>query len=226
MKIAIKVGGSVFCPNETPDVNFVKKLSNKIQELSKQHTILVIVGGGKLARKMIEDKKKTCSDKNQLDMEGINASRSNANVLINEMGKDVFSGIPKNENEAFGAIKNSKIVVLGGFRPGQTTDAVTLQTAKIVGCDLVIIGTDVKGVYDKDPKSNKEAVLLSDIDSAKLLEMTKSEGMEPGKRIIVDPIAAEIIHKDGIKTYVLDIRDMDNLENAINGDNFLGTIID
>lgn len=226
MRIAIKVGGSVFYPDEKPDINFIKELSRKIIELSRKHTMLVIVGGGKLARKMIMDEKKKSSSKDQLDMVGIVASRFNALVLLKELGKMAYADIPKNEKEVSDAIKLGKIVVIGGFRPGQTTDAVTLQSAKAVGCELVIIGTDVNGVYNKDPKIGKDATLIKSIDSSALLEMTKSIGLEPGEKIIVDPVAAEIIHKERIKTFVLNIRNLDNLQKAINGEKFLGTKIE
>lgn len=225
MKIAVKVGGSVFSASEKPDDRFVKRLSEALLELSEEHKLLVVVGGGRLARKMIQDTRPLTSSKKKLHFVGIMASRVNASVLVLALGENVFSGIPKNVKEVKDAFSEGKIVVTGGFKPGQTTDAVTLQSAEALGADLVIIGTDVKGVYDKDPKKFRDARLLKRIEASKLREMVESEGMEPGKKTIVDPIAAKIVEKRGMKTFVLDVRDLDNLKKAIAGEDFEGTVI-
>jgi len=175
-------------------------------------------------------------------------------VLMLAIGENVFKGIPKDEKEvkaAFsegkivvsggfrqgqtnGALKDEKqaktafsggkIVVTGGFRPGQTTDAVTLQAARAIGADLVIKGTDVKGVYDKDPKKHPDAELFREIGRKELARMSKGP-VEPGKNTVIDPVAAGIILEAGIKTLVVDIRDLENLKRAVSGKPFEGTTI-
>jgi uridylate kinase len=225
MKIAIKVGGSIFCPDGKPDKAFAAKFAAALLELSKRHRLLVVVGGGRLARILIEKAGQSVKSESQLHTLGIVASRVNALALIYQLGENVYRGVPKNEEEVRKAFASGKIVVTGGFRPGQTTDAVTLQSAEAIGADLVIKGTDVKGVFDRDPKKHKDAKFLQKIGASYLLRMSEKAGLEPGKNTIFDPVAARIIEKRGIRTIVLDIRDFPNLMKAAEGKPFTGTTI-
>jgi uridylate kinase len=176
---------------------------------------------------MIQDEK--AQDKavsvDELHSIGIEAARMNASALITELGDKAFLEVPKDEDEAKAAFSHGRIVVVGGFRPGQTTDAVTVQSAEAIGADLIIIGTDVKGVYDKDPNKHEDARFIPEISALDLREMVEAAGLEPGKNTIVDPVAARLIEKIGTRAVVLDVRDMDNLKKAIKGDGFEGTSI-
>ncbi len=226
MIITLKVGGSVLCPTESPDMDFISGLAATLKGLSSEHRMVVVVGGGRLARKMIEDERKRGESSDDiLHNIGIEASRMNAKTLIEALGDAAFSGIPKDEGGVREAFKKGKIVVLGGFRPGQTTDAVALQSAEAVGADLVIIGTDVKGVYDRDPKKHSDAAFISLISVSELKDMAETGSVSPGAKTIIDPVAVAVIEKTGLKCIVLDIRDMENLENAVEGRDFKGTVI-
>lgn len=227
MTIAIKVGGSVFCPSDKPDPVFLRKLSAVLSEISGKHRLLVVVGGGRLARNMIKEAKNRGKEAtaDELHSIGINAARMNASVLIEELGDMAFQEVPKDAGEVKAAFSKGGIVVVGGFRPGQTTDAVTVQSAVAINADLIIIGTDVKGVYDKDPKKHEDARFIPEITGTELRKMVERAGMEPGKSTIVDPVAARLIEKIHTKALVLDIRDTENLRKAIEGDGFVGTTI-
>jgi len=226
MMIAIKVGGSVLCPGEVPDAGFVSRMAATLKRLSARHRLIVVVGGGRLARNMIEDARKAGATKDEeLHKLGIEASRKNAQALIDALGELAHAGIPESEQEVRKASKSGKIVVLGGFRPGQTTDAVAAQSADAAGADLVIIGTDVKGVYSEDPKKNPKALFISEISPEELLDMVETGTVKPGAKTVVDPVAAKVIMRSGIRAVVLDIRDMGNLESAIEGREFTGTVI-
>ncbi|UCD03268.1 MAG: UMP kinase [Candidatus Aenigmatarchaeota archaeon] len=226
MKIALKVGGSVFCPTESPDMEFVGKLSKVLLDLKKEHDIAVIVGGGRLARKMMEEARAIGIESDEeLHQLGIEAARKNASVLVKALGGGAFPDVPRNEEEVRHALESGKIVAVGGFRLGQTTDAVTLQSAEAIGADLVIIGTDVKGVYDKDPKRHKDARFISYISASELLDLVDTESVEPGAKTIIDPVAVRIMIKTGMRTAVLDITNLDNLRKAVLGTEFEGTLV-
>jgi uridylate kinase len=200
MIVAIKIGGSVFCPGEEPDAGFVRELASTLLLLSSNHRIIVVVGGGRLARKLIIDARKR--------------------------GKpSAYGHVPVDVDEVRRAFGQSRIVVVGGFRPGQTTDAVTVQSALAVGADMVVIGTDVKGVYDKDPKRHEDARFIREMTSQELVRIVGSGSVEPGKNTVVDRVAAELIMKSGKKAVVLGIRDLKNLVKAIDGGDFEGTIV-
>ncbi len=224
MIIAIKVGGSVFCPGDEPDQGFVRKLAATLLGLSASHGLLVVVGGGRLARKMMRDAAEGATA-DELHSIGIQAARMNAAALVKELGDKAFHQIPKDVAEVKDAFSAEKIVVAGGFRPGQTTDAVTAQSAEAIGADLMIIGTDVRGVYDKDPKRHDDARFMPRVSPPQLRRMVETGSVEPGESTIVDPVAARLIEENGTKTIVLDIRNLDNLGKAIEGADFDGTLV-
>jgi uridylate kinase len=225
MKVVIKVGGSVLCPDDEPDMQFVSALSGVLAELSARHDMAVVVGGGRRARRMISEARRRTSLDDDLHEVGIKASRMNATALLSELGNNASPGIPRDAGEAEKFFEPGKILVSGGFRPGQTTDAAAAEIAKAIGADLLVIGTDVKGVYDRDPKTSEDAKLFREIAIGKLLEMVDEGGVSPGKKTIVDPVAAGIIRETGLKAVVLAISDLENLKNAIEGRDFTGTTV-
>lgn len=225
MNIAIKVGGSVFCPGDEPDHGYVHELARTLICLSSSHRILVVVGGGRLARKMIKEAREQGKSVDEQHSMGIKASRMNASALIDELGGNASPEVPVDVGGVSEAFGRNRIVVAGGFKPGQTTDAVTVQSAIAIGAGIIIIGTDVKGVYDKEPKGNEDARFLPEIKSSELLRIVDSASVEPGKSTIVDHVAAELIKKSGKRTIALDISDLDNLKKAIDGTDFEGTLI-
>jgi uridylate kinase len=226
MIIALKVGGSVFCPTDKPDTFFAVRLADKLRKLAMNHRLVVTVGGGKLARKMIESaKKKGVKSTEKLHKIGIEASRKNARYLVDILNGAVHPYVPESEEDVKKAFAEGKIVVTGGFRPGQTTDTAAMQSALAVGAELLVIGTDVKGVYTKDPKKYSDAIFISEMSPEDLIDMAGTGAVKPGTKIVVDPVAAKLIAENAVKVAVVDIRDLDNLESLISGGEFEGTVI-
>ena len=58
-----------------------------------------------------------------------------------------------------------------------------------------------------------------------LLQITGEEPLQPGESAAVDPIAVKWAISSGIRIAVLDGRDIENLENAIEGKEFSGTLV-
>lgn len=228
MKVAIKVGGSVFCPQSKPDPVFVGRLAKKLILLSAKHKLLVVVGGGKRAREKIQDAKYDGKTDEELHSIGIQAARENASDLVQQLRDLAYQGVPKSVEEVRPAFRKARIVVVGGFTPGQTTDAVTVQSAKAIGADIIIIGTDVKGVFASDPHKHPHAKFKPRISVSELRKLVEKGGVRPGQSTIVDPVAAALIEKilkPGKRVVVLDIHDLANMEDAIYGREFVGTEI-
>ena len=133
MRVVIKAGGSVFCPGDRPDEGFVNGLSKALLGLSVKHRLAVVVGGGMLARKMIGEASARTGSEEELHAVGVRASRMNASALISALGDRAFPEIPEDAAQASKGFKTGKIVVSGGFEPGQTTDAVAVRIAEAVG---------------------------------------------------------------------------------------------
>ena len=226
MRIVLDIGGSVLCPEGIPDVNYIKKLSKFVIDLKrKKHRIIIVTGGGKIAKGYIKATRVFKPKEDLLDFIGILGTRMNAMVLIAALGKHAYDRVVRSKDGLEHGIKSGKIVVMGGTVARQTTDAVSIAAAKIFNADLILIGTDVKGIYDKDPNKHRNAKMLKSISAKKLYEVVKVKKHRAGPLTIMDPVAAKLLDYTKIKIIVLDGKDFSNMKKAIYGKKFAGTVI-
>ena len=115
---------------------------------------------------------------------------------------------------------------MGGTHPGHTTDAVAVMLGEFVRADKFINATSVDGVYTADPKIDKNAKKLDKLTPDELIEITLQSVSQAGPHIVIDPLAARVIKRSNITTYILDGRDLTALENAIIGKPFNGSIVE
>ncbi|MFQ5815579.1 MAG: UMP kinase, partial [Candidatus Hydrothermarchaeaceae archaeon] len=179
-----------------------------------------VVGGGRLAREYIEYARSLGGSEEFCDELGISATRMNALLLKAALGDhatEVASGYE-------GACASKRIFLMGGVKPGQTTDAVAARLAALCKADLFVNATNVDGVYDSDPRRNPGAKMYESMSYDELLELV-SVGHTAGISTVMDPGAAHLIRARKIRTIVLDGRDLDNLRMGIKGEEFKGTTI-
>ena len=222
--VVISIGGSVLVPNED-DVDYMKSLAALLKNVSATHKLYIVTGGGKVARYYISFGRALGSDEHYLDLLGIEVTRLNARLLIAALGDCAYPKPAVDFEEASKAGKNHEIVVMGGTEPGHTTDAVSAMLAEKVNAIRLVNATSVDGVYDSDPKKNPDAKKFKEMTYEKLLELTaESKGMA-GPTVIFDPKGAELIAKAEIPLFVCHGRDLAALKNAIQGEEFQGTIV-
>ena len=219
--IIISLGGSVII-HEDSDITFFKKLVNLLKKLSLKYKILIVIGGGKIARKYIVLGRELGLNEEILDDFGIRITRINARFLasiIEISNKE----IPSTTTEA---IKIEKpIVVMGGTTPGHSTDLVGAELAEKSGADRFIIATNVDGIYDKDPNKYDDATQLKEITVKELIKKYGTKWNAAGSNIVIDGPALEVINKIKIPTFIVNGTRLDQLEKAITNQNFEGTRI-
>ena len=226
MRIVFDIGGSIICPDGSPDINFVKKLSNFLINMKKKHRIIVVTGGGKVAKSYIKSTRLFKPSETLLDNIGILGTRMNALVLMAALGKHAHGKIVRNKEELEHGISSGKIVIMGGTVPGQTTDAVSVAAAQLFRADMIIIGTNVKGVYDKDPNKHKNAKMLKKISPKDLHCMVNVKKHTAGPLTVMDSVAARLLERSKIMALVLDGRNILNMKKAVERKKFAGTIIE
>jgi len=226
MRIVFAIGGSIICPKGLPDIKYLKKLSKFLKDLNKENEIIVVAGGGKMTKDYIRTTRKLKTSETLLDEMGILGTRMNALTVIAALGDKAYPKVIKNKEELEHAIRTKKIVVMGGTKPGQTTDAVAVAAAKLLSADLLIIASDVKGVYDKDPKKYKKAKLIPKISAKEVYEMVKVKKHTAGPVGVLDQVAAKLLMQNKMRAFFLDGRDIKNMKNAIQNKKFEGTIIE
>lgn len=225
MRVTIGLGGSVFAAEDL-DVEFLQEAAGVFRELRSQgHEILVVVGGGKSARKYIEAARELGGSDKDCDEIGISVTRLNARLLIKALG-DLAEPRPVETFErAIRAMLKKKIPVMGGTFPGQTTDAVAAGLANSSMSELLIFFVDVGGIYTSDPKRHPEAGKLETIEASELVKLAQDVKMKPGVTAIVDPIAAKLIQRSRLRTLVLGREELRQLPTIIRGGEHSGTTV-
>jgi uridylate kinase len=223
MKAVIRIGGSVIA--SPPSSSLIRKYSTIIQNLAKKDDqLVVIVGGGTLAREFIDLAKKAGLSEPEQDETAISISRVIAKILAMHIGGLVWKTIPTSIEEALTILQKKGIVIMGGLRPGMTTDTVAAMIALEIDANLIVKATDQDGVYNKDPKKYQDAIKLDDLSFDELDMLLKENKHKAGIHQIIDPEALNILKKSHIKTIIVNGFKPENIEAAINGEK-IGTII-
>lgn len=221
MKIVISLGGSLIIPNNI-DYDFLAKFKKTIKKF-KKHKIIIVTGGGKIARIYIEALKKQGLNNKIQSLIGIKTTKLNAMLLSNFLNTHIL--IPDSIITLKKLLKKHNIVVCGalGYKPNMTSDGTAADIAGALKADLFINMTNVSGLYNKDPRKFKNAKFIPKISFKDFLKVTKKIKFKAGQHFVLDQTAARIITKHKTKTIIL--KSIGNLENCIKGKKFTGTII-
>jgi len=226
LRITICIGGSVLAP-DGPDGKFVKKLAEVLRKLKEDgHEISLVVGGGKPARMYIEEGRKLLLPSSKLDELGILITRLNARFLGLALGEICEQKPIETVEEATIVLASGKIPIMGGTTPGQTTDAVAATLASSVGSELLIFISNVDGIYDKDPKLYPDAKKIKVMKTADLMNLFGKIKFLPGMNVIIDPVAAKLIHLHRLKCVVLGKEEIEKLPDILAGNPHSGTVIE
>jgi uridylate kinase len=224
MRIVIRIGGSVVA---TPvDTQLISEYAKILKSLKAEgHTLAVVVGGGALAREFIKIAKELgLSEKDQDDL-AISVSRLYAQLFAKMLGADACQKTPISVEEVAECLKTGKIAVLGGLKPGMTTDTVAAMVAERISADMLVKATDQEGIYTKDPKMHPDAVKLDRVSFEELPKFLAENKHRAGIHQILDPEAVKILKAKHIKVHVLNGFKPQNLLLAVEGKN-IGTIIE
>ncbi len=215
MKVAIKIGGSVSIDEFGPKVKYFKKLIPVLDILKKKVDKLIVgIGGGKFVRNYYSAIGSLLCDyrKELLAIDLLKANVRFLSYLIG--GKPVFS---------FDKIPRSKILCIGGIKPGRSTDANTSYLAAKFGVDYLIFLTDVNGIYNRNPKKFRNAKLIKYLHFKDLDEIIQKK-TSPGNYGVIDPVAIKIIKQNKIHTFVVNGNDPKSILRVLDGEK-IGTEI-
>jgi uridylate kinase len=220
----LSLGGSLVCPDKI-DTGFLKKFKNFIlKQIKKGKKFVIFIGGGKIAREYQETAKKLLvKDRDQLDWMGILATWLNAFLVKSLFGNLAFPQVLTDPSKKIRTTK--KIILFGGWKPGWSTDFDAVLAAKNFGAKRVINLSNIDYVYDKNPKKFKNAKPLKKISFNEFFKIIGKKWM-PGANLPFDPVATKLAKKEKIKIIILNGKNFENLEKALKGEKFKGTIID
>jgi uridylate kinase len=223
MRIVVRIGGSVVANPINTDL--MSKYADIIKIIKQQgNEVAVVVGGGALAREFISLAKNLGLDMNAQDEIAISCSRLFAQLFLKKLGEFACSKVVVTLEDAAQCLSEGKVVVMGGLKPGITTDTVAALVAERVNAELLLKGSDQNGVYDKDPRKFPGAVKLDKLSIEDLAKVFGHNEHKAGIHQIIDPEAIKVLMRKRLQIIVVNGFKPENMLSALKGEN-VGTVI-
>lgn len=222
-KVLLKVSGEVLM-GDTPygiDMNTVDGVARDIAEIVKLGVELcLVIGGGNIFRGLSGAAKGM--DRTSADYMGMLATVMNALAMQNALerhGVDtrVQSAIPMASvcepyirRRAVRHLEKGRVVIFaaGTGNPFFTTDTAAALRAAEMGCDALMKGTSVDGVYTADPKRDPDAKRYDRLSYLDVL----SQDLR-----VMDASAISLMRESGIPIIVFSIRRPGALVDVMTG---------
>ena len=224
MKIVVAIGGSILLQDYNAerfkeyDYKKFQEYSDILKELSQEHELFVVVGGGRPAREYINVVRDLGAGEAQCDDIGIEVTRINAKILLSALGDAAYQRVPHDFQQALEFSASGKIIVMGGTEPAHSTDAVSAILAEYIKADKLINLTSVDGMYTKDPNKFDDAELVCEITASDLLEFLNGKDVKAGTYEFFDTTAVQMIKRSNLETVITNGFNPENLIKAINGE--------
>ena len=232
MKVSISLGGSLLTGKRThkedttlnPD-NY-RKYAETLIDLHKQgHQLMVVCGGGKPARYFIDLAKELDATRDIQDNLGVKATHVNALLLMAALGDQADTNRIYQRGSDVKLRVPGKIWVGGGYKPKSSHDYRAVIMAHKMEADIIIKATDVDGVYEKNPKMQKDAVKLDQLSYDKLVKIIKENTRQsPGEYGLFDLKAVRLAKRAGIPIVFIDGTDPEEIRRAVEG-TYSGSIV-
>jgi uridylate kinase len=222
-RILLKLSGEVLMGEQQYgiDPEFVARLAEEVKAAKDSGLeICLVIGGGNIFRGLAGAAKGL--DRTTGDYMGMLATIMNALAMQNALEKlgvatRVQSAIPMAtvcepyiRRRAERHLEKGRIVIFaaGTGNPFFTTDTGAALRAAEMGCDALLKGTSVDGVYDADPK--KDA-------SAKRFDTVAYDTVLADNLKVMDAAAVALCRENNIPIVVFCIREQGNLAKVLAG---------
>lgn len=204
------------------DIKAVEYIAGEVKEIQKLGCeVAIVIGGGNFIRG--EKLSKIGIDRATADYMGMLGTMINALALqsiLEKLGSytRVMSSItaievsePFIRRRAVRHLEKGRLVIFAGGTgsPYFSTDTAAALRASEINAEVILKATNVKGVYEGDPKVNKKAGFLKEI---KPLEMVKK-----GLRVM-DLTAVTLAMESKIPVIVFDVFKKGNLKKLVLGE--------
>lgn len=231
-RVLIKLSGEALA-NKGNDEIFDSKNLNDVAIALKSVAdtgvgVAIVVGGGNIWRGKLAES--IGVERSTADYMGMLGTIINALALqsaLENVGVDsrVMSAIevkqvcePYIKRKAIRHLEKGRVVIFGGGtgNPFFTTDTTAALRANDIGCDAILMAKNgVEGVYDSDPRVNKEAKFIKKISYKEMLDMNLS---------VMDRTAISLCMDTKIELRVFNMNDTSNFKKVVEGED-IGTTI-
>lgn len=229
-RILLKLSGEALMGDRQYGID-PKRLAEYAAEIKQVHDkgiqIAIVIGGGNIFRGI--SGASNGMDRVQGDYMGMMATVINGMALqgaLEDAGmqtrlqtalKIEAIAEPYIKRRAVRHLEKNRIVIFGAGtgNPYFTTDTAAVLRGIEVGCDVILKGTRVDGVYDSDPEKNADAVKFDNITFDDVL----SKGLN-----IMDTTAFTLSQENKLPIIVFDMNKEGNLLKVCEGEN-VGTTV-
>ena len=219
----LKLSGEALMGNKEfgIDLETIKSITKQISLIYKKGIkISLVVGGGNIFRGISASS--DGMDRSSADYTGMLATVINSLILQNSLEQKgvptrVLSAIKMDtvcesyiRRRAIRHIEKKRIVIFaaGIGNPFFTTDTAAALRASEMKCDILFKATKVDGIYDKDPKFNKNAKKLYDLNYDYVINNNLK---------IMDTASISLAKENNIPILVFSILEKDSLTKIIEG---------
>jgi len=225
--VVLSLGGSMIIPKDI-NIKFLQEFKKVLLRNTKKFKFVVVCGGGSTARKYISGLEKQDLSKKAFfqGLLGIATTRLNARFMTYFFNEDANKGIPHDMKEVKNLLAKYDVVFCGALRyaKNETSDGTSAKLARFFKTEFINI-TNIKGLYDKNPLTNKNAKFIPKITWENFYKMATKKKFKPGQHFVLDQSAAKIIKKYKIPTYIVG-QEAKQIENIILGKEFVGSKIE
>ena len=205
-----------------PAAKVVNAYAEVIADLNFEgHSVAVVVGGGEVSREYIRSAAAMGLSTYQQDTVAIHASRLNARLVAMKLGG--VSSVPTSIDGMLQRLARNRVAVMGGLKPGITTDTVAAIVAARWRADILVKASDQNGIYTEDPRVNKKAKRLDKLTYERMKQILGGIH-RPGIHSIVDPVAVDQLVESRVRLVVLNGADPKGVIKAIHGEK-IGTVV-
>lgn len=203
------------------DLETINSITNQISYVfNRGIKISLVVGGGNIFRGISASS--DGMDRSSADYTGMMATVINSLILQNSLEQKgiptrVLSAIKMDtvcesyiRRRAIRHVEKRRIVIFaaGTGNPFFTTDTAAALRASEMKCDILFKATKVDGIYDKDPKVNKNAKKLYDLNYDYVINNNLK---------IMDTASISLAKENKIPILVFSILEKDSLTKIIEG---------
>jgi uridylate kinase len=229
-RVILKISGEVFGENNKGVALLsYEKMAKQIAKIKKESKIDlgVVVGGGNIFRgRFVENDDFDMATAHQMGMLATIINGLALQQCLEKIGIEtrMMTAIQMNavaepylRRKALHHFDNDRIIIFAGGtgNPFFTTDSAAALRACELGCDLILKATNVDGVYDKNPKENKDAKLYKKISYQEALE--KDLG-------VMDSTAFALCADNNKPIIVFNLEKLSEVSKALKGEPF-GTLV-
>ena len=204
------------------DMDTVSRIAEDVQQVNKLGCeVCLVIGGGNIFRGLSSAAKGM--ERASADYMGMLATVMNALAMQNALetiGVDtrVLSAIPMTticepyvRRRAIRHMEKGRVVIFaaGTGNPFFTTDTAAALRAIEMGCDALLKGTQVDGVYDSDPKMNPHATRFDTLSYMDVL----SKDLR-----VMDTSAISLARDNDLPILVFNIHEQGGFTRVLSGD--------